>query len=224
MLRLAGTARRGADRNDCTADPLGVHPPGGCTAPTSRGLERGAHRRPQRRCASLARGALPATCMRLRLARERGRGLLGRFKPGGPMLQPCHRVRLRADILPALERRIELIAIARATGHDDLPAAVLECAEPRHVQLTGLAHPSRAVDRPVGAYPPPQPDVLLARCPPTAVCAIEVTQRLIAIGSVRERPGQTAHRLLSWNWRGWEGLERLSGSGLTPRQRRSNKL
>src|SRR5689334_64692 len=123
----------------------------------------------------------------------RRRGLRGRFQARRPMAQPGHRVRLRAYVLPALQRVLELPAVPGPAEHDDLAAAVSGWTEPCDVELAGLAYPCGSVDRPVRSHAPPQPDVPLGRRPAAMVGEIEVTQRLVLVGAVGGRTAEVGH-------------------------------
>jgi hypothetical protein len=170
----------GARSNDCTADSTRRHRPGGRISPTSRGLHK-RRARPRARCR--------ATCSQT----ERRRGLLRRCKPRGAVTQPGHRVRLWADILPALQHGLELTAIPSSIKHEHLTSLVPHRAKPCHVELAGPSHPRGAIKGPVDSNPPPQPDVLLPRRSAAAVRPIEVAQRLVSAGPINERPPWAGH-------------------------------
>jgi hypothetical protein len=114
------------------------------------------------------------------------------------MAQPRHRVWLVANILPALEHLLELVAILSSAQHRDLTLPILLWAETCDVELAGLAHPCGAVEGAVGSHAPPQPYILLLRGSAADIGEIEVAQRPVPVRPICELRASTGHLIISF--------------------------
>src|SRR6185312_1991137 len=113
--------------------------------------------------------------------------------------QPGHGVRLWADVRPSLERLVELLA-AGLTEDVNL-SLLLGHAKPCNVELACVAHPGRAVARPMQANAPPQPEIALLRGYAAWLGEIEAAQRSVTDASIRA-VCLTSHLVTSWEYLG----------------------